>query len=112
MVLEERLPGLRRRFAWPRHVLGDGGFGNVMAQQIEFRLNARRTPGDVFFGHALDQSDDLSWDRRASRFASRFPAPELPKAGPVPAHDGFGFDDDEPRRPVGEKFAQADPKGQ
>ena len=42
MILEERLPSLRRRLVWPRHVLGDGGFGNVMAQQMEFRLDARR----------------------------------------------------------------------
>ena len=40
VVLEERPPRLRWRFAGPPHVLGDSGLGDVVPEEVQLGLNA------------------------------------------------------------------------
>lgn len=77
VVGQEGAPGLRRWFAVPRpsHVLGHGGFGDLMAQQSQFGLDTRR-PGRVFAGHAGDEDADVLVLRRTPHpLMARFPTP-------------------------------------
>jgi hypothetical protein len=69
MVFEERLPGLRRRLARANHVLGDGRFGNIMAEEHQLGLNSRCSPERVLAAHAANKLADLRVDHWATSLA-------------------------------------------
>src|SRR6516164_3552492 len=59
-------PGRRRRRRSPAKVLGDGRLGDLNAQLLEVAVNARGAPEGVRAMHLLNQSADVSCDRRST----------------------------------------------
>jgi hypothetical protein len=59
----------------------------------QLAMNVRRTPEPVLKAHASDQGPQLGGDGRSAAQVFRFPAPVMPKAGPMPAHHRFRLDD-------------------
>jgi glycine/D-amino acid oxidase-like deaminating enzyme len=55
----------------PAEILGDGGFGDLNAQLLEFAVNAGRTPQGICAMHLLDQCSNVN----------------TPMAGVIKAHD-------------------------
>lgn len=82
-----------------------------MAEQAEFRLDARNSPKRVFRGDAPNERLNLLRNCRPSRFAARSPSPVKAKALVVPVNHGFGLHDDEPLLPIGEPARNENPKG-
>ncbi len=66
-------------------------------------MNSRGTPGWIFLDHPPIDHPNLGIDLwPAKPLCPRSKAPEQSKAGPMPGHNGLGFDDDQnfvPRRP-------------
>ena len=81
------------------HPAGDGSFGNLEAEQAEFAVNARSTPGWVLGHHLENQLAELfgnsfSAPHGRPRFAEEGPIP--PESRAVPAGHGFRRDEVEP----------------
>ncbi len=94
MVVQERALRLRGWFAGAYHVLGDGLFGHIMAQQAEFRFNPRCAPGWILPGHPSNQITDLLLESWSARLAgSRFPTPIQPKTLSMPTDDRVWLND-------------------
>ena len=53
--------------AIPHEIRGDGGFGDLKAQLLEFAVKAGRTPQGIGAMHRVDQRADVDCDRRATR---------------------------------------------
>src|SRR5262249_54550104 len=66
MIIEERLPRLRRRFGTSNHVFGNGSLGNLNAQLHQLAVNARCAPKRVLSVHCSDQIANLLRNSRAS----------------------------------------------
>ena len=75
------------------HVFGDRGLADVDPELEQFAVNARRAPQRVGQAHFADQLANFQGYFRPATARSRFPAPELAEAGPMPADHGLGFDD-------------------
>jgi hypothetical protein len=72
----------RRR---PVHVLGDGQFGDVVAEEGEFRLDAPAPPGGILPSHASDQVANLGVELGAADWVRpRLPPPVELEALAVP----------------------------
>ena len=110
VVLEERSPGLgwraRRSVG---HVLGDRGFGDVVAEQRQLGLDVRCAPEGILQRHATDQIPDLTGDLWPSSYAG-LPSPVQSETPPVPAHDGVRLDDDEGGAPAPPQPGDPDPE--
>ena len=52
VIVQKRLPTLRRRSSAPEHVLCDGRLRDREAKFQKFAMDARRAPKRVFFTHA------------------------------------------------------------
>ncbi len=70
MIVQKRTPSLRRRLARANQVLGYRPFGDIVAQQKQFRQDSGCAPGRVFARHAPNQVTNLVFDARASGFTS------------------------------------------
>lgn len=81
-----------------------------MAEQGEFRANARGAPGRVLAGHATDPGNDDTVDTRPTAAATRPPAPEQFEPAAMPADHGLGFDDRQGRGPLGPRLDQPGPE--
>jgi hypothetical protein len=111
VILQEGLPGLRRRLALPGHVFGQGGLGDVVAQEVQFGLNAGRAPQWVLLRDPFDERNDFAWDGGPARLASaRLPAPEQPEAGPVPADHRVRLHNRQPVPPAREQARAPHPE--
>src|SRR5262249_4749816 len=101
MILQECAPGLRRRPAGAHHVLAHAALADVEAEFEQLSVDAGCTPTGILPAHLADQISDLAGNERSSAFApSHLPGPEQAKAGAMPGHDGFGFDDRQRRAPA------------
>ena len=56
VIVQKRPPGLRRRFPSAEHVLGHGPFGDLVAQQRQFRYDPRCAPSRIFPGYASSRN--------------------------------------------------------
>ena len=54
-------------------------------------MNARRSPQWILAAHLPNERAQLLVDPGSARGCSRFPAPERPEAGPVPADHSLRF---------------------
>ena len=94
MRSQERAPGRRRRRRAPAEILGDGGFGDLNAQLLEFAVNVGRTPQGIGAMHLLDQCSDVGCDGRATETrARRTPSPLLGEQAAMPRDDRGGLHD-------------------
>jgi hypothetical protein len=97
----EGAPGLRGRLAAAHHVFADTGLADVDAQLEQLTVNAGCTPTRILAAHPADQVAHLAGNYRSSRLAAPYlPGPEHAKAGTMPGHDRFWFDDSQRRAPV------------
>jgi len=111
VVLQESVPGLRRRPAAAYHVFADTALADVDAEFEQLAVDAGRTPTGILPAHRADQISDLARNDRSSRLAAaHLPGPEQAKAGTMPGHDRFGLDDDQHRAPVAPEAGQPDPE--
>ena len=62
MIVQERFPGLRRRFPVAAHVLPDAGLTDVAAELEQFTMDAWRAPQRILTAHPSDQLADV-WKR-------------------------------------------------
>ena len=76
VVSQELPPALRWRLSFPRdlEVLGDGGWRDLVAQDLKFGMDPRCAPGRVLDGHPADEVADLALDGRAAGSGLRLPA--------------------------------------
>jgi hypothetical protein len=70
VIREEGSPSRRRRLRGAGHVFGDRGFREVVAEQSEFGLDARRSPEGVRARHPFDKADHSTVDRWPARLTS------------------------------------------
>jgi hypothetical protein len=95
------------------HVLGDGQFRDVVAEEREFCLDPPAAPGGILPSHAADQVANLgveSWAANRAR-PGLSPPVEL-EALAMPGKDRGGLDDEEagsPARPAPRKPNPEDP---
>ena len=66
VIIEEGSPRLGRRGAPFWHESGNGTFGNLDAQLLQFPMNSRRAPAHIGFGHRLNQFADIGSGPRTS----------------------------------------------
>src|SRR6516165_3446550 len=93
MVMQEGAPSLRGRPGSLDHVLRDAGLSDLKAELEQLAMDTRGAPQWIVTAHPPDQRAQLRVDLRSASKGARFPSPILPKAGPVPAHEGPGPDD-------------------
>ena len=74
------------------HVTLDCALRDSDAEFQEFAAYSLRAPEDIFFGHAMDDCDDLRVNPRSTSFGIfRFPTPEKPKSLAVPTEHRVWF---------------------
>src|SRR5437870_6998038 len=66
VIIEEGSPRLGRRGAAFWHESGNGTFGNLNAQFLQFPMKSRRAPAYIAFGHRLNQFADIGSGPRTS----------------------------------------------
>jgi hypothetical protein len=94
MILEESAPGVRRRFVAAYHVFANAALGDVDAEFEQFAMDARCSPKGIFAAHLANEISDLARNDGSSGLAtSHLPGPEQAKAGSMPSHDRFWFND-------------------
>jgi hypothetical protein len=96
---------------WPPPVFGHGRFGDLVAQQPQFGLDAWTAPRWIVAGHATNERDDIlvqCWT--AHSVASGLPAPVQAKALLMPTHDGIGLNQNNRRTPVRVKSRKQNPE--
>ena len=94
MILQERAPGLRRRFAAAHHVFADAALTDVHAEFEQFAMDAGCTPSGIVPAHLADQIPDIERNDGSTWLAAPHPpVPKQSKAGTMPSHDGFWLDD-------------------
>jgi hypothetical protein len=93
VILQKGAPGLRRRLAAAHHVFADAGLADIDAELEQLTVNAGCTPTEILAAHPADQVSDLAGNDRSSRLAAYLPGPKQAKAGTMPGHDCFWFDD-------------------
>ena len=59
VIVEERLPGLRRWFRMANHIFGDGSLRNVNSQLHKLAMNPRCAPNRILTAHDTDQITSL-----------------------------------------------------
>jgi hypothetical protein len=92
-------------------ISGNSAFGEVEAKFEKFTVNPWSAPGLILLRHLLDESLKLGIDRGPAKASgARTKAPEQPKAGSMPGHNGFRFDEDQGTAPCRPKTAEQNPK--
>lgn len=96
---------------WPPHVLGDAGFGDLMAQESQLRLDTWCAPGWILAGHALNEPLDVLGQRRSPHsFRTRLPAPPQSETLLMSANDGLRLHHNERRAPARTDSRQGHPE--
>jgi hypothetical protein len=112
MILQECVPGLRRRFAAVHYVFTHAALTNADAEFEQFAVDARCTPAGILPTHLADQLSDLARNERSSGLAAPcLPGPEQTKAGTMPGYDRLWLDDGQRRAPVTPEAGQTDLQG-
>jgi hypothetical protein len=93
------------------HVLGDGQFGDLVAEPGEFGPNAPAAPRRILSCHPPDQLAKLGVEpRAAARIWPGLPVPVALEASAVPGQHRGGLDDDETGPPGGLETGLPDPE--
>ena len=111
MIIKEGPPSLGRWFSVPDHALGNGGLGDLDAEDLEFAVHARRAPQGIFPGQAAYQSAHLRrhpWS--AAPGSSRLPCPIEPKSLPLPTHQSIRLEDGEGLQTAGPDTIELNPE--
>lgn len=90
MVLEKRLPCLRRWASVPDHVLGDSRLANRDPKLEQFAVNSRGAPERIGWAHPANELNDLWIDCRPASFTA-LPARVPSETLAMPAHYGIGL---------------------
>ena len=78
----------------PAEIRGDGRFGDLDAQLLQFAVNARCAPDGIGVMHFVDQRANVDWDRRATETGlGGTPAPVPGEQAAMPRDDRGGFRD-------------------
>src|SRR5215510_11700946 len=112
MILQEGQPalaGIPAEVDSPQ-VSSHGSLGDDETQFQEFSVNLGCTPSGILFRHLADQGANLLGDLRPATARSRMPAPVETETSPMPADDGFGFDNLEDIHPAGPATRQGSPE--
>jgi hypothetical protein len=87
VIVDERLPGLRRGFAASGQKSRHSSFGDEDTQLQQLSVDAGCTPKRVGDGHLQDQSSNRGADFWTSALPPGNPGPEQAKALAMPSHD-------------------------
>ena len=87
VIVEERLPSLRRRSTLSGQESRHGSFRDVDTQLQQLAVDAGRSPKRVGSGHLQDQSSNLRAGFWTSALPPGNPAPKQAKALAMPGHD-------------------------
>lgn len=99
------------RLAVAGHVALDGRLTDVVAEQGELGLNARRAPGRVLDGHPADQAHQRPGDRRPAHAARPgLAAPVGTPARAVPLEHSGRLDEEQALTPAVEDTEHEDPE--
>ena len=80
----------------PAHVLRDGQFGDVVAEEGQLRLDAPAAPRRILSRHPANQLAQRGLEPRAAdRVGPGLPAPEEPVSFAMPSDQRVRLDDDE-----------------
>ena len=91
-------------------ISGYGSFRDGKAKLLQFRVDFGSAPVCILLRQASDQFPHFLADPRPAAARTRPPAPVEPKAGSMPADDGFWLDDQEDVGPAGPDAAERSPK--
>lgn len=92
-------------------VLVHSSFRRIVAEEPEFRTDARSSPQWILPRHATDEFANLDIDRWPTNLAtSRLPSPVESEALLVPTDDRFGLYDEEHASPIRPETGQPYPE--
>jgi hypothetical protein len=112
VILEKREP-LLTGITTPHEatqISGYGSFRDGKSKLLQFRVDFGGTPVCILLSQASDQFPQFLADLWPPAVRTRPPAPVEAKPRPMPADDGFWFDDHEDIGPVGPDAAERGPK--
>ena len=111
VVVKKCPPGLGGRLLAAHQVFAHTGLADVDAELEQLAMNPRSAPEWVLTAHSANQLAHLLGPAGSPRLTvSDLPAPEQPKAFPVPADNGRRFDDKKAGLPVVPDRAQPSPQ--
>jgi hypothetical protein len=111
VVFQKGMPCLGWRFGMADHVFGDCCLGNVDSELEQFAMNSGGSPEGIVFAHGADEITNILGNPGPSRFAApAFPGPKESESLAMPGNNGFWFNDDEGRAPLGPKAKEPDPE--
>lgn len=86
--------------------------GDVIAEHLQFAMDARRTPRRVLGDHAKDEFAKFfgDWLPVGATVFPRDPSPVQFESGAMPANNRFRLHDDQRFSPAGPQFPQYDPE--
>ncbi len=119
IILQERVPILRRRRGWPyaTQVGADGVLGDADTQFEQFAADPFRTPARILGGHLLNQVHHVLAEMRPPKAGTTLEPPEELEPLAMPTEESIRFENQEgllPRwKPAGEEQqGEAVPAGQ
>src|SRR6266567_236431 len=110
VIVEECLPGLRRRSTLSGQESRHGSFRDVDTHLQQLAVDAGRSPKRVGSGHLQDQSSNRGAGFWTSAFPPGNPAPKQAKALAMPGHDRLRSYDDQHSVPILPTPGQPHPK--
>jgi hypothetical protein len=110
MVVQERLPDLRRRSTLSGEKSQHGSFRDGDTPLEQLPVDTGRSPEWVGNGHLQEQSSDRGAGFWTATFSTRNPAPEQAKALAMPGRDGLRPDDNQRSVPILPTPGQPHPK--
>jgi hypothetical protein len=104
IVIEERLPGLRRRSTLSGQESRHSSFRDVDTQLEQLPVDAGCSPKRVGRGHLQDQGSNHGADFWTSALPPGHPGPEPAKVLAMPSHNGLWFYDNQHPAPFSPPF--------
>ena len=109
VVLQEGVPGLRRRPAAAHHVFTHAALPDIDAEFEQLTMDAWCAPSGIFTAHPTDQVADFEGKRGSSRLAApNLPRPEETKPPAMPGYHRLRLNDGQRRAPVAPDAEQPD----
>jgi hypothetical protein len=110
MVLQKYAPGLRRRFVMSNHVFGNCCLRDIDSEFEQFAMNSRCSPEGIIFAHGADEIANILGNPRSSRLTvPAFPGPKQSESLAMPGDNGFRFNNNESRAPLGPEAKEPNP---
>src|SRR5258705_1641324 len=89
VIVQERLPTLRRWFSSFDHILGHARLSDIDAELEQLSVDPRRSPQWIGNAHLADKLACLRQYSWSATTAPRLPAPVRSEPGTVPPYDGL-----------------------